>query len=332
MTQIPFARLPLRLGDPPFSAWGLWGDEDNIGTLNWLSPEVVREAASEIKEGKRFSLNWAIHKPITPGFGRHACTFTHKISPPAHISASQRHINQGPQLAFNTQRSSQWDGLRHFAYQKDQLFYNNVTLREIMNGKAKRLGLNHWHTAGGIAGRGILIDYALYAEEQGHSSDATRDLRISFEQFEDCLRWQNESSTSPLEIRQGDIILLRTGFMRDYSKLSEEQERKIGTETPPRTPGMAQDTRLLKWLWDHSIAAVGGDSPSWECFPPVDPNGFLFHEALIAGWGCPIAEYLWLEDLSKQCNTSRRWSFFVSSSPLNVEGGVGSPANMMAIM
>ena len=236
------------------------------------------------------------------------------------------------QLAFNTQRSSQWDGLRHFAYQKEQLFYNNVTLEEIMEGKGARLGMNHWHAAGGIAGRGVLVDYAQYAERQDHTVDATRDLRISFQDFMACLRWQCENSTEPLEIKKGDIIFVRTGFMRDYSRLSETEEKNIGIETPPCTPGMTQDPKLLEWLWNNCVAAVGGDSPSWECFPPDDTHGFLFHEALIAGWGCPIAEYIWLEDLSKQCRISRRWSFFVCSSPLNVRGGVGSPANLMAIM
>lgn len=51
-----FADLPLRQGDPPYSAWGLWGEDDNIGALNWLSRGVIRDAATEIREGLRFSL------------------------------------------------------------------------------------------------------------------------------------------------------------------------------------------------------------------------------------------------------------------------------------
>lgn len=55
-TAPAFGDLPLREGDPPYSAWGLWGEDDNIGTLNWLSKEAVKDAATEIREGIRFSL------------------------------------------------------------------------------------------------------------------------------------------------------------------------------------------------------------------------------------------------------------------------------------
>jgi kynurenine formamidase len=222
--------------------------------------------------------------------------------------------------------------LRHFAYQKEQRFYNNTTLDELLNPEKNRLGLNHWHTAGGVAGRGVLIDYAEYTAQKGLVLDATKDLRISFDEMQACLRWQSANSTSLLEFKHGDILFIRTGFMRDYAHLNEAREREIGLETPPCTPGMIQDPRLLEWLWEHRIAAVAGDSPSWECFPPDKAAGFLYHEVLIAGWGCPIAEYIWLEDLARKCLESRRWTFFVASSPLNVNGGVGSPANMMAIM
>jgi kynurenine formamidase len=91
---------------------------------------------------------------------------------------------------------------------------------------------------------------------------------------------------------------------------------------------------MLEWLWEHRIAAVGGDAPAWEVLPPTckDSAGFLYHEVLIAGWGCPIAEYLWLEDLAEYCKREKRWTMFLSSCPLNVQGGVASPANLMAIL
>jgi hypothetical protein len=73
----PFAALPLRKGDPRLSAWGLWGDKDELGTLNFLTKDVVRNAASEIKEGVRVSLNWTFGEPSRPCFGRQQCD--HKV-------------------------------------------------------------------------------------------------------------------------------------------------------------------------------------------------------------------------------------------------------------
>lgn len=116
-----------------------------------------------------------------------------------------------------------------------------------------------------------------------------------------------------------------------YRKLNEHQERAIGTISAPVTCGVEQDKRMLEWLWTHRIAAVGGDAPAWEVLPPGEPAGFLYHEVLIAGWGCPTAEYLWLEDLTNYCKREKKWTMFLSSCPLNLQGGVASPANMMAI-
>jgi hypothetical protein len=54
--SVPFESLPLRAGDPPFAAWGLWGDEDELGSLNLLTPSVVQNAAEEVTYGIRIPL------------------------------------------------------------------------------------------------------------------------------------------------------------------------------------------------------------------------------------------------------------------------------------
>jgi hypothetical protein len=72
-----FSELPLNKGDPLFSAWGLWGKTDELGTLNFLTEKVVRSAASEIKDGIRINLNWTFGEPSRPCFGRQRCE--HKV-------------------------------------------------------------------------------------------------------------------------------------------------------------------------------------------------------------------------------------------------------------
>lgn len=51
-----FDELPLKQGDPKGSAWGLWGDQDERGTLNLITDDVVRAALAEPIEGKVVSL------------------------------------------------------------------------------------------------------------------------------------------------------------------------------------------------------------------------------------------------------------------------------------
>lgn len=236
------------------------------------------------------------------------------------------------QLVMNSQKSSQWDGHRHFAYQKEQLFYNGVTPEEILAPGSGKLGLQNWHQKGAIAGRGILIDYWSYAMDTGKMYDPCGRYPIPFDDLMACLERQTLRSGKPLVVRPGDILLIRYGYTQKYMELDRATERKMGQTMPPATCGVAQDLRLLKWLWDNQVSAVGGDSPAWECFMPNENAAFTFHEVLIAGWGCPIAEMLWLEDLAQACNTRGRWSYFLTSAPLNVHGGVASPANMIAVL
>ena len=55
-----FDALPLRNGDPKASAWGLWGASDELGTLNLISPEVVKRATAEVVTGETIPLRWVI--------------------------------------------------------------------------------------------------------------------------------------------------------------------------------------------------------------------------------------------------------------------------------
>ena len=57
-TTLPeFSELPLRPGDPPYTAWGLYGDKDERGTLNRLNSTLVLQAKEEIQTGETMSMN-----------------------------------------------------------------------------------------------------------------------------------------------------------------------------------------------------------------------------------------------------------------------------------
>ncbi|WXC58593.1 hypothetical protein SNK03_004494 [Fusarium graminearum] len=123
MTGRPaFNELPLRSGDPKYSAWGLWGHNDELGTLNHLSPTVTKDAVKEIVTGQHISLNLSIDafkQPMNPV--RKPCR--HHIIAKGHANDDELHIN--------TQGSSHWDGLRHYPYQDSLLYYNGVTQEDI---------------------------------------------------------------------------------------------------------------------------------------------------------------------------------------------------------
>lgn len=117
-----FDALPLRKDGPRGNAWGLFGEQDQCGMLNLLTPENTAAAAKEIVEGVRVSTDWPLDSMKTPCFGRAALEHTVTNKAP-------RHVNDDV-LLFNTQSSSQWDGFRHFG-SKEGFYFNGCTLEDI---------------------------------------------------------------------------------------------------------------------------------------------------------------------------------------------------------
>lgn len=178
----------------------------------------------------------------------------------------------------------------------------------------------------GIVGRGILIDYHTYRGTHPSPStlapyDPFSRTPISLAELQACLAAQGT------EIRFGDILFTRTGFTAAHATLSDSRLAALQQQNPHTFGGLEQSDAALRWIWDN-FAAVAGDQPSFECWPSQwvrDTSSgapFAMHEALLAGWGCPIGELFDLEALAEQCKAEGRWSFFVASEPCNVPGGV----------
>ncbi|KAF1987337.1 hypothetical protein K402DRAFT_376071 [Aulographum hederae CBS 113979] len=316
MPDIPkFSDLPLNKGDPRWSAWGLYGKDDQLGTLNRLTDDVVKAASSEIRTGTRISLNWPLdaQKDI-PFFNRQAF---HK-----NVFQKLPRIVNDDEWSFNTQSSSQWDGLRHFGYQKEEKFYNGVTLDDIHGeNKTNVNGIGAWSEKG-IVGRGVLLDFHGWREAKGLPYDAFESGSISLEQLKEVAKSQD------VELRFGDILIIRSGYMVAYGKLPREEIKSLMAVQPHHFSGVEQSEKMLEWIWNN-FSAVAGDQPSFECWPTQ--KNFALHEILLAGWGCPIGELFDLEALSEHCKKVNRYTFFVTSEVCNVPGGVASPPNILAI-
>ena len=101
---VPYRELTTDRTPPHRSAWGFFGEDDQIGTVNWLGPEQVRRAASLVSAGRVFSLNWELEKPDPPLFNRQPMRH-HIIA--LHPGADDYYDG------FYPQTSSQWDALCH---------------------------------------------------------------------------------------------------------------------------------------------------------------------------------------------------------------------------
>jgi len=116
--------------------------------------------------------------------------------------------------------------------------------------------------------------------------------------------------------------------MDAHARKTEEELRILQGILPHRLVGLQQSEEMLRWIWEN-FSAVAGDQPSLECWPTQ--KDWHLHEILLAGWGCPIGELFHLEKLAAKCEEEKRWSFFVTSEPCHVDGGVASPPNILAI-
>jgi hypothetical protein len=301
-------------------------EEEGVGKLAILTPDVVAKAAlSEIRTGQRVTLGWSLNKLETAAFKRQPCK--HDIVPLLHGVAFD------DVYTFNPQQSSQWDGLRHFSQPvpgtegkevTDRVFYGGTTAAEIQDRNCDRIGLHHWAKKG-IAGRGVLLDYASWAEKKGveYSTFSLHEIKLS--------DIQDIAKECDIVFQKGDVLFIRIGMTKEWdTKMTPEQKNAYAASSSPQHAGVEASQAVLKWIWDNGFSAVAGDAISWEVYPPTDPQLFL-HEYLLAGWGMPIGEMFDLEALSELCGELRRWTFFVTSTPFNMPGGVSSPPNCMAL-
>lgn len=299
--------------------------QEGLGKLSLLTPDVVAaSAASEIRSGKRVSLNWELTKLENVGLGRQ--NWEHEIVPLFDGIAFD------DVYTFNPQQSSQWDGLRHFSQPvpgtegkrvEDRVFFGGVTAGEILDRGSGRIGMQHWAREG-IVGRGVLIDYASWAERNGirYSTFSQHEVRLSdMEQI---------AKESGIVFRPADILFVRIGMTKEWDTvMTTKQKEDYAANPSPSHAGIEATKDVLRWIWDNQFSAVASDAISWEVYPRT---GDLFlHEYLLAGWGMPIGEMFDLEALSRLCAAENRWTFFVASAPLNMPGGVSSPPNCIAI-
>ncbi|KAI0823831.1 hypothetical protein BC628DRAFT_1420576 [Trametes gibbosa] len=310
-------------------AWEVWGKDDQLGTINLLTDEVVKEAAKEIRLGKAVCLNWPVQFPDKPAFGR---------IPPQHevIFKAGRGAVHDDVLHINTQSGSQWDGLKHFGLLKHGLFYQGTPASFFQSGNIRipdptdidpeliKFGIHNW-AQHGICGRGVLLDMVqFYTEGNGGRLpyDPMTTHAIPVTDIVACAQKQG------ITFRRGDILLLRVGFIQRFYGGTQE-ERQALSERKENFAGIEQSDDMKRFLWNNHFAAVASDQPALERWPPPEGVPHL-HETLLGLWGMPIGEFFDLEALSKQCAETGRYTFFFSSWPLNVLGGVASPPNAAA--
>lgn len=259
------------------------------------------------------------------------------------------------EISFNTQISSQWDSFCHYQHQHTGLAYNgfnpsrNSLAKDALE-KNPMPTLEHWHERGGLAGRGILLDYKGYCDDINKSFDPMDGSSISIDDLEAC------ATHFGVEFRPGDVLLVRTGYTEAVDTMTAN-----GTtdQASGKSSGLENSVQIARWLWNKRFAAVASDAVALETMPPKKVDGSVgllqdlgtfieaafgpFHDTantchasvlhpyMLSCFGMPIGEMWDLKELARYCRDKQRYSFMITSVPLNMPGLIGSPPNAMAI-
>ena len=301
------------------SAWGLFGSQDSVGLLNVLTPSHAVAAAQLVELGEVFPLDARLDFYDPPMFGRTPFGVDTQVNP------TGRSINDIYER-WDPQASSQWDGLGHFGYDEG-VFYNGATVEDILVRGRNTIG--HWAQRG-IAARGVLVDVYQDAQERGKGYCPGSPHVITVPDLTLAMEAQGVS------LREGDILLIRTGFTEWYEAATPAERRNFVHLPDAMACGLEHSEDMARFLWNTHVVAVASDAPAVEVMPADPaPSAFPFgilHRVLIGLFGMPLGELWHLERLAQRCHELGRFEFLLTSAPLHAPGAVGSPANALAIL
>ena len=119
--------------------------------------------------------------------------------------------------------------------------------------------------------------------------------------------------------------------MESYENLSADEKRAIAPMDKLSSMGIEASRRMMAWLWDNRIAAIGTDCPAVGAFPFDFMDQGALHYRALPLLGLPLGELFVLAPLAEDCASDGRYEFMLVSAPQNLEGGIASPPNAVAI-
>lgn len=317
-----FAELLRREGALAGTSWGLFPDATR-GTPSFITPQAVVEARNCIRTGTAFGLDYPADA-FDPGMSL-------KRGAPRHTIYSSHPAHRDDFLdGYYLQGSSQIDGLRH-RRADDVGFYNGTPDDRITEGTPD-LGIQEWADSP-IVGRGVLLDLAGYRAAQGNPIDHDAGEPLGLDLIQAVVEAQSAS------LRQGDILMLHTGWSEWFLGLPAEEKQRMRESR--RATGVAQSEEFVAWAWDQRLSLLAADNFAFECLPalpfspyrePAANDHGMMHQQLLAKLGMPLGELWRLGPLARHMRSAGQWDAFITVKPLNITGGTGSPANATALM
>jgi kynurenine formamidase len=315
MSEETLRRLALQVRN-----WGTWGSDDEIGTLNYITPEAIAGACRLVTSGKVFALGIPLQRQGPQSGTRQRFNPIHTMfrdggdqpKDAAAVAEMQGYGGSDDWIVMPLQCVTQWDSLAHVFYEGKM--YNGLDATLVTSSGAARNSIDK--TKDKIVGRGVLLDVARYKGARALAPG----YAITVEDLEATAAAQKK-----VQVQRGDILLIRTGHMSRY--LDKGDWRHFDLD---ESPGVSVHT--APWMHARQIAAVASDNYAVEVRPSeLPPFRSPFHICAIPNMGLTLGEIFFLEELAADCAADGRYTFLLVAPPLPVTGGVGTPINPYAL-
>jgi kynurenine formamidase len=282
------------------SNWGRWGKDDQLGTLNLITPERKREAAGLVKSGVSVSLARDLNS-------EKAIDNPDPFRDTMNTGVDDKFNMDTYTVNFHGFAFSHFDALSHTYYEGH--LYNNYPDTAITSSGASLLDTAQYRN--GIFTRGVLVDIPWlrglpYLEKNAHIAAADLDA------------WEAKTG---VHIQSGDAVVIRTGrwALRDAKGPWDIANASAGL-----------DPSAVAWLHKRDAAFLVSDAAHDAIPSAVEGVDFPIHVLAIVAMGMPLADQCNLEDLASEVLKSHRYTFLLTLAPVRIKGGTGALINPIA--
>jgi kynurenine formamidase len=285
------------------SNWGRWGEQDELGTLNLITPAKRKQAAALVKSGISVSLARDVEKEKAADNDfpfEHVMDYT-GLRPTGSFSVDTFKVR------YHGYAHTHMDAICHM-FHKGKM-YNGYAQEEVVDEGARKLGVNT--VKSGIFSRGILMGIPRlkgvpYLEAGTPIYPADLDA------------WEKKAG---LKVTSGDVLFIRTGrwLARDEKGPWNADQEAAGIYAS-----------CARWIKDRDIAMMGSDAALDVRPSGVEGNTHPIHQLVLIAMGTPIFDNCDLEAVAEEAARQNRWEFLLTAAPLAVPGATGSPLNPIA--
>ena len=284
------------------SNWGRWGDEDQLGAVNLITPEKRKQAAALVQDGVSVSLARNVEKEEAADNPR---PFVHRMLNTGDKLSGGQFVSDEYTVGYHGFAHTHMDSLTHMSYQGKS--YNGFEIAEVKEDGTPHLAVTNFKT--GIFTKGILMDIPkLKGVDYLEPGTPIHP--------EDLAAWEKEAG---FKVEPGDVVFIYTGRW----KLRDEKGPWSG-----KFAGLYASS--AKWLRERDIAMIGSDAASDVMPSGVEGVRMPIHQLMLIAFGTPIFDNCDLEDLAVECRRQNRWEFLLTAAPIPVDRGTGSPLNPIA--